>query len=113
MALAGGEPLYPRGKCPQYLLDRRLGGPESQSGHCGEEKILDPTRTRTSTPQSSSLQPVAIPTTLSWLLIIQWYAVDILTASLYRVSQEEWSVFWEVIITDILSKKCIFTCVLF
>jgi hypothetical protein len=23
-------------------LDRRLGGPRSQSGHCGEEKILPP-----------------------------------------------------------------------
>jgi hypothetical protein len=28
-------------------LDRRLGGPQSQSGRLGEEKILDPTGTRT------------------------------------------------------------------
>jgi hypothetical protein len=28
-------------------LDRRLGGPESWSGGCGEEKILNPTGTRT------------------------------------------------------------------
>jgi hypothetical protein len=26
-------PLYPRGKSPRYLLDRRLGGPQSRSGH--------------------------------------------------------------------------------
>jgi hypothetical protein len=26
--------LYPQGK---YSLDRRLGGPQSRSGHCGEE----------------------------------------------------------------------------
>jgi hypothetical protein len=42
-------PLYPR-----YPLDRRLGGPQSQSGWRGEEKILYPTGTRTPTPSSSS-----------------------------------------------------------
>jgi hypothetical protein len=29
--------LHPRKK-PWYQLDRRLGGPQSQSGHCKEEK---------------------------------------------------------------------------
>jgi hypothetical protein len=43
------RPLYPR-----YPLDRRLGGPQSQSGRSGEEKILDPIGTRTPTPRSSS-----------------------------------------------------------
>jgi hypothetical protein len=38
-------PLYPRGKSPFYPLDRRLGGPQSQSGRSWEEKILDPTGT--------------------------------------------------------------------
>jgi hypothetical protein len=33
-------PLYPRGYRPRYPLDRRLGGPQSQSGLCGEEKNL-------------------------------------------------------------------------
>jgi hypothetical protein len=47
-------PLYPRGKSPRYPSDRRLGGPQSRSGRFGEEKILDPTGTRTATPQSSS-----------------------------------------------------------
>jgi hypothetical protein len=37
------RPLYPRGKCPWYPLDRRLGGHQSQSGRRGEKKILDPT----------------------------------------------------------------------
>jgi hypothetical protein len=61
------RPLYPREKAP-IPLDRRLGGPQRRSGRRGEEKILDLTGTRTPTPRSSSLQPVAIPTTLSRLL---------------------------------------------
>jgi hypothetical protein len=28
------------GKAPLYLLDRRLGGPQSRSGCCGEEENL-------------------------------------------------------------------------
>jgi hypothetical protein len=36
-------PLYPRRKSPGYLMDRRLGGPQSRSGRRGEEKFLDPT----------------------------------------------------------------------
>jgi hypothetical protein len=31
-------PLYPWGKCHPYPLDRRLGGPQSQSECCGKEK---------------------------------------------------------------------------
>jgi hypothetical protein len=50
----GPRPLYPRGKSPQYPLDRRLGGPQSRSERRGEEKILDPTGVRTPTPRSSS-----------------------------------------------------------
>jgi hypothetical protein len=46
-------PLYPGGKSPRYPLDSRLGGPQSQSGR-REEKILDPTETRTPTPRSSN-----------------------------------------------------------
>jgi hypothetical protein len=51
-------------KCP---LHRRIGGPQSQFEWCRREEILDPTRT--STPLSSRLQPVTIPTALSWLLM--------------------------------------------
>jgi hypothetical protein len=47
-------PLYPRGKSPRYPLDRRLGGPQSQSGRRGEVKILALTGTRTPTPWSTS-----------------------------------------------------------
>jgi hypothetical protein len=32
------RPLYPQGKSTFYLLDRRLDGPQSRSGHGGEEK---------------------------------------------------------------------------
>jgi hypothetical protein len=35
-------------------MDRRLGGPQSWCGRFGEEKILDPTGTRTPTPRSPS-----------------------------------------------------------
>jgi hypothetical protein len=31
-------PLYLLGKSPSYQLDRRLGGPQSQSGSGGEKK---------------------------------------------------------------------------
>jgi hypothetical protein len=36
------RPLYHQGKNPWYLLDRRLGGPQSRSGRGGEEKISQP-----------------------------------------------------------------------
>jgi hypothetical protein len=49
-------PLYPQGNSPGYTLDRRLGGTQSWSARHGEEKILDPTRTRT---DPSVVQPVA------------------------------------------------------
>jgi hypothetical protein len=60
--------LYPRGKSPPYPLDRRLGGPQSRSGRRGEDKIIDPTGTRTPTPLLSIQLLVAIPTALSRLL---------------------------------------------
>jgi hypothetical protein len=41
-------------RAPRYTLGSKLGGPQSQSGRHGEEKILDPTGNRTLTPQSSS-----------------------------------------------------------
>jgi hypothetical protein len=44
----------PSGKSPTYSLDRRLGGPQSPSGQRGEQKILDPTWSRTPV-----FQPVA------------------------------------------------------
>jgi hypothetical protein len=33
-------PLYPRGNCPRYPLDRRLRGPQGRFGLCGEESNL-------------------------------------------------------------------------
>jgi hypothetical protein len=47
----------PPEKDPRYPLDRRLGGPQSLSGRRGEDKILDPTETRT--PDSSIVQLIA------------------------------------------------------
>jgi hypothetical protein len=34
------RPLYNRERTPQYRLNVRLGGPQSRSGHYGEEKNL-------------------------------------------------------------------------
>jgi hypothetical protein len=36
------RPFYPQGKSRFYPLDRRLGGPQSQSGRGGEEKNSHP-----------------------------------------------------------------------
>jgi hypothetical protein len=47
----------PRERSLLYPLNRRLGGPQSQSERRYEEKILDPTGPRTPTPRSS--RPVA------------------------------------------------------
>jgi len=58
-------PLYPRGKSPRYLLDRKSGGPQSRSGHGGEEKNSQPLHGIET--ESSSL--VAILTELSRLLL--------------------------------------------
>jgi hypothetical protein len=47
--------LYSQGKCPWYPLDRRLGGPQSHSGHSGREKNSQPpTGDQTLEPPSSS-----------------------------------------------------------
>jgi hypothetical protein len=51
------QPLYPQRNRPQYPLDRRLGGPQVQSGCYGEKKI-------------PAIQPVSILNELSWLSLI-------------------------------------------
>jgi hypothetical protein len=58
-ALHGGKrsashplPLYPRGKRPRFPLDQRLDGPQSRSGRCGEEKILNCQDSHTDRPAS-------------------------------------------------------------
>jgi hypothetical protein len=56
--------LY-RGKSPRYPLDRRLGGPQSRYGRCGENKNLALAGNPT-----SAFQPIAVPSELSRLLII-------------------------------------------
>jgi hypothetical protein len=63
----------PRRKNPRYPLDRKLGGPQTRSGHCGREKNLS------SLPgiephflvrpaRSPSLYPLSYPISLSFLL---------------------------------------------
>jgi hypothetical protein len=36
------RPLYPRKYSPRYKFDRKLGGPQSRSGRCGEEENVTP-----------------------------------------------------------------------
>jgi hypothetical protein len=57
------RPFYPREKSPRYPLETRLGGPQSRSGRCGEEKNLASAGNRT-----PAVQPVPILTELSRLL---------------------------------------------
>jgi hypothetical protein len=47
------RPFYSRVRSAQYPMERRLGGAQSRSGRRGEEKILDPTGTRTPIPRAS------------------------------------------------------------
>jgi hypothetical protein len=47
-------PLYSRGNRPRHPLDRKLGGPQSRSGRCEEDKNLPPAGNTT-----RSVQPVA------------------------------------------------------
>jgi hypothetical protein len=62
------RPLYPQGKNAWYPLDRRLGGPQSRSGRCGEEKIPQPLPGL----KHQIIKPVAQRYTaeLTWLLFI-------------------------------------------
>jgi hypothetical protein len=54
--------LYLRGNNPLYPLDRRLVGPQSLSGRCGEEKNLALPGLK---PGPSNPYPVAISTEIS------------------------------------------------
>jgi hypothetical protein len=54
------QPLYPLGKDPQYPFYRRLGEPQSGSGHGSEEKNLCPFRK--SNPDSLIIQLISQPT---------------------------------------------------
>jgi len=36
------QPIYPQSKNPWYPMDRRLAGPQGQSGHGGKEKNFSP-----------------------------------------------------------------------
>jgi hypothetical protein len=72
------QPLYPQGKSSWYPSDRRLGGPQSQSGHGGEEKNSQPL------PRLEPLiiQPVTqCYTTSGWNLCCSWNVYVIMRMS--------------------------------
>jgi hypothetical protein len=66
------RPLYPQGKTAPYPLDRRLGGPQSRSGHGEEEKI--PSSCRYSNPRSSSSLPDAMIVSYPGSSMVAWQA---------------------------------------
>jgi hypothetical protein len=69
---------------PQYPLDRRLGGPQSWSGHGGEEKNFPaPAGNQTPKPHSSSPQPVIIPTELHQLLHKNYMKIKKIRKNIY------------------------------
>jgi hypothetical protein len=79
-------PLYPRGKSIRYPLDRRLGGRQSRSSRCGDEKNLF--SCRESNPNSSDVHRAArrytdwaIPASRTWR-----YAGIIVTAAFILIS---------------------------
>jgi hypothetical protein len=67
------RPLYPQENSPWYPLDRRLGGPQSQSGRGGEEKnslASAGTRTPDHPARSSALYHWAtLQETVSFLIL--------------------------------------------
>jgi hypothetical protein len=69
------RPLYPRGNGPRYPLDRRLGGPQSLSGPCGEEKNLAPAGIQTLAVHSIArlYTDWAIPTHIKEKIILKWF----------------------------------------
>jgi hypothetical protein len=79
-------PLYVLGKSPQYPLIRRLGGPQSRSGRCGEEKnpalsgiesgSSSPTLYRLSYPESWGRKCSACYFLVSVALFMFMYAAD-------------------------------------
>jgi hypothetical protein len=57
------RPPYPQGKSPYYPLYRRLGGPQSRSGHGGEEKNFSPWQ------DSNPDHPARSPALYRWAIL--------------------------------------------
>jgi hypothetical protein len=86
------QPIYSRGRIPQYPLDRRLGGPKSQSGRYGEVKILDLTGTRTPTlSRPARSQTLYIPSAIYRLVDKTTHILEIITS--INISEEPTSLF--------------------
>jgi hypothetical protein len=86
------QPLYPWGKSHMYPVDRRLGGPQSQSGHGGDEKIPCSCQESNSGHPAHSL--LTILTALSRLCKVVrseiYQATDIQWYSLTSCQSGEW-----------------------
>jgi hypothetical protein len=71
--------LYSQGESPWYQLDRRLGGPQSRSGHGGEEKNSQPLPGL----EPPIIQPIAqcCTTELSWLVVLVFRGIKLMTTA--------------------------------
>jgi hypothetical protein len=62
------RPCYHLGNSSRYPLDRMLGGPQSQSGRCGERKNVLSLQGIESQPYSPSLYRLSYPNSWIWSL---------------------------------------------
>jgi hypothetical protein len=108
------RPLNPRGESSWYSLDRRLGRLQSRSVPYGEEQHFNTLRNGNSTFRPVAHRYIDWAITACRLLIhilnlgtirILHFLPRLLVSWLYRVSQNEWSIFQEVIVSVILSMK--------
>jgi hypothetical protein len=68
-------------------LDTRLGGPQSQTGQYGEEKILDPTGTRT---ESQNLSLLRITRHTKNKLVLKCIENKLICTKVMKVSSSSW-----------------------
>jgi hypothetical protein len=83
------RPLYSQGKSLRYPLDRRLGGPQSRSGHGGEKRNSQPPpEIEPQNPDRPARSLVTIPTELSRLFFITMLVRLTMTWSVLRLWME-------------------------
>jgi hypothetical protein len=92
------RPLYLRGNFPRHLLDRRLCGPQNQSGGHGGEKSLAHAGNRTPNPLPPSQHPVPKPTDTDWTIPARYIIYMCVCACVYicclLIQRSVYSVNW-------------------
>jgi hypothetical protein len=87
------QPLYSQGKSPWYLLDRRLGGPQSWSGRDGAEKNSQPLPGL----ESPIVQPVAQSYTTDLSRLLEKYIMIPLIGEL----KANWRIILKLILNSV------------